>query len=71
MRIRNGSFFCWRSNVSNDNIISGYAGSEKRYDNGCGNNFWSEIGSRQVGEPGGKAPPRISRNTSLPVKHCS
>ena len=31
MRIRNGSFFCWRSNVSNDNIISGYAGSEKRY----------------------------------------
>ena len=60
-----GYGFCWRSNVINDKIISAYAGYEKRVwilearsENGRGNNFWSEIGSR-FGEPGGTPLSRI------------
>ena len=63
--------FRLRSNLSNDNIISAFARSEKRYrfiearsQNRCENcNFWSEIGSG-FGEQGGTPPPTIPRSTS-------
>ena len=71
-----GYGFCWRSNVINDKIISAYAGYEKRVwilearsENGRGNNFWSEIGSR-FGEPGGTPLSRIP-GIPPPGKHCS
>ena len=62
--------FCWRSNVSNDNIISAYARSENGYGfyedrcgNGCGKKqlFGPEIGAG-FREPGGTPPRRIPRN---------
>ena len=61
--------FCWRSNVSNDNIISTYARSENGYGfyqdrsgNGCRKKttFWSRIWRTGWG---GTPPRRIPRNT--------
>ena len=71
--------FCWRSNVSNDNIISAYARSENGYGfyedssvNRCGKKqlFGLEIGAG-FGEPGGTPPRRIPRNTPPPGKFIS
>ena len=56
MRIRNGlkKFFCLRSNLSNDNIISAERpGLKTGMENYI---FWSEIGSG-FDEPGGLPPP--------------
>ena len=67
--------FCWRSNVSNDIIISAYARSENGYGfyedrsgNGCEKKqlFGPEIGAG-FGEPGGTPPRRIPRNTRPPL----
>ena len=62
-------FFCWRSDLTNDDIISAQVRLKKgmnfwaQGENGCGNDiFWSEIGSG-FGESGGTPPPRIPRNT--------
>ena len=59
--------FCWRSNVSNDNIISDHARSENGYGfyedrsvNGCGKKQLFDPG---FGEPGGTHPRRIPSNT--------
>ena len=62
MRIRNGfeEFFCLRSNLSNDKIISAHRpGLKTSVENYI---FWSEIGSG-FGEQGGNPPPRIPRST--------
>ena len=48
--------FCWRPNLSNNDIIS-YRPDLKT----SVKNFWSKIESR-FGEPGGTTPPRISRS---------
>ena len=62
-------FFCWRSDLTNDDIISAQIRLKMgmnfwaQGENGCGNDiFWSEIGSG-FGESGGTPPPRIPRNT--------
>ena len=59
--------FCWRSNVSNDNIISDHARSENGYGfyedrsvNGCGKKQLFDPG---FGEPGCTHPRRIPSNT--------
>ena len=62
MRIQNEfeEFFCLRSNLCNDKIISAHRpGLKTGVENYI---FWSEIGSG-FGEPGGKPPPRIPRST--------
>ena len=62
MRIRNGfeEFFCLRSNLSNDDIISALRPGVKT---GVENYiFGSEIGSG-FGEPWGTPPPRFPRST--------
>ena len=74
MRIRNDNFkksFCWRSYY----IISVFVNMYVAF---CGlktvmdfrgqdwRRVWSEIGS-EFGEPGGTPPPRIPRNTPLPL----
>ena len=67
MRIRNRveEFFCLRSNLSYDEIISAKRPGLKT---GVENDiFWSEIGSG-FGKPGGTPPPRIPRST--PRIHC-
>ena len=61
--------FCWRSNLSNDDIIWTYSKSYNGYGfwmpglkTGVENDiFWSEIRSR-FGEPGSTSPPRIPRS---------
>ena len=66
MRIRNGfeEFFCLRSNLNNDKIISAHRpGLKTGVENYI---FWSERGSG-FGEPGGTSPPRIPRSTSRGV----
>ena len=62
MRNRNGfeEFFCLRSYLRNDNIISARPGLKTGVENL--NIFWSEIGSG-FEEPGGTPPPRIPRST--------
>ena len=65
MRIRNGfeEFFCLRSNLSNDNIISALrTGLKTGLENYI---FWSEMGSG-FKEPEGTPPPRVPRGTSPP-----
>ena len=67
MRIRNRveEFFCLRSSLSNDDIISAQRPGLKT---GVENDiFWSEIGSG-FGKPGGTPLPRIPRST--PRIHC-
>ena len=62
MRIRNGfeEFFCLRSNLSNDKIISAHRpGLKTGVENYI---FWSEIVSG-FGEPGGTSPLSIPRST--------
>ena len=53
--------FIWRSNLSNDDIIS-YRPGLKTLPSVENEIFWSEIGSG-FGEPGGILPPRIPRST--------
>ena len=73
MRIGNGFefFFCFCSNLSDENIISAKGQAWKQLwilevcsENGCGklHYFWSEIGSG-FAEPGGPPQPRIPRKT--------
>ena len=64
-------YFSWRSNLSNDNIISAYARSE----NGCGKcQFWCLKKGSGFGEPGGTPPVRIPaeypKGESLRKKNC-
>ena len=62
MRIRNGleEFFCLRSNLSNDNIISALRPGLKT---GVGNYILGSESGSGFGEPGGTPPPRIPRST--------
>ena len=56
------NLFCWRSNLSNDDMISARPGQKMVVKNDI---FWCEIGSG-YGEPGGTALPRIPRSTPTP-----
>ena len=81
MQIRNGfeEFFCLRSNLSNDNIVSAERPGLKTgmdlevwSENGCGklHFFLSEI-EVGFGEPGSTPPQRIPRSTPPPGKNCA
>ena len=58
--------FCWRSNLSNDDIISSYARSKIGYENECGNWHFLVWNRVRIWRAGRSTPIRNSQENPLP-----